>query len=90
METPTLNGRLSNLNLKVRMPLKIKVVVISEWYDYEQVSAFTVTCDCGAEIPEESLFTEGVHVCECGIIIELHELDKLADAMISPIPHVDD
>ena len=86
METPTLNGRLSNLNLKVRRALKTEAVEISCWYDFESVKTLTAYCDCGAPIPDEPLFTEGAYVCECGRIIELHELDKLADSLISPIP----
>jgi hypothetical protein len=69
--------------------LKTETSEISCWYDFEAVRSLAVFCGrCGAKIPDEELFTEGAHVCQCGKIAKLVELDALADSMEKPIPKI--
>lgn len=64
-------------------------LLISCWYDFEAVRDLTVYCDCGTKVPEEAMeeLTEKHYVCGCGRITKLADLDKLADALESPVPH---
>jgi hypothetical protein len=67
--------------------LKTETSEVSCWYDYELLRDIKVSCECGQTINEEQLFTEGSYQCSCGEIVKLADLDALADALESPIPH---
>jgi hypothetical protein len=66
--------------------LKTETRIVATDYDFEAIRELQVYCDCGAVVPDEPLFTNGVYVCRCGKTAKLAELDALADAMIQPLP----
>jgi hypothetical protein len=76
-----LNLREKKVKRRATNMLKTETRVIAEDYDFESVRALTVTCECGAIVPDEPLFTEGLHRCQCGKTAKLAELDKLADSL---------
>jgi len=71
--------------------MRTETPILQEWYDYESVRALNVSCECGAEVPDdllEALCTGErlKHRCQFGKTVKLAYMDAFADSMIKPIP----